>query len=75
MLTEAQLYHFAVHGWVLQENALNASEGEALKKGMDRLYAAGTSTMVHKDTEDIKNVDNMVNYDQVFRDWNQHVRL
>ena len=75
MLTEAQLYHFAVHGWVLQENALDEAEGKALKEGMDRLYEAGTSTMVHKDTEDIKNVDNMVNHDQVFRDWIMHPNI
>ncbi len=75
MLTDAQLYHFAVHGWVLQEDVFNERECDALKQGMDRLYESGISTMVHKDTEDIKNVDNMINYDQVFRDWIMHPRI
>ncbi len=75
MLTDAQLYHFAVHGWVLQEDVFEAAECEAFKQGMDRLYESKVSTMVHKDTEDIKNVDNMINYDQVFRDWIMHPKI
>ena len=47
MLTNAQLYHFAVHGWVLQEDVFQPEEIEAFKKGLDDLYAAKVSTMVH----------------------------
>jgi ectoine hydroxylase-related dioxygenase (phytanoyl-CoA dioxygenase family) len=69
MLTDTQLSHFAVHGWVLQENVFSPAEIEAFKNALDRLYAAKVSTMVHKDTADIKNIDNMVNRDRIFRDW------
>ena len=67
MLTDAQLYHFAVHGWVLQENVFNSEEIEAFKRGLDHLYERKVSTM--KDSEDIKNINNMVNYDPIYRDW------
>jgi ectoine hydroxylase-related dioxygenase (phytanoyl-CoA dioxygenase family) len=75
MLTDAQLYHFAAHGWVLQENVFQAEEVEAFKGTLDNLYNAKVSTMVHKDTEDIKNIDNMVNYDPIFRDWIMHPKI
>ena len=67
MLTDAQLYHFAVHGWVLQEDAFSPEEVDAFKRGLDHLYERKVSTM--KDTEDIKNINNMVNYDPIYRDW------
>ena len=69
MLTDAQLYHFAAHGWVLQENVFNPEEVTAFKNALDRLYETKVSTMAHKDTKDVKNIDNMVNYDQIFRNW------
>ena len=69
MLTDAQLDHFAVHGWVLQGNVFSSEEIDTFRSALDRLYESKVSTMVHKDTADIKNVDNMVNYDQMFRDW------
>ena len=69
MLTDAQLYHFAVHGWVLQENIFSSEEIDTFRNALDRLYESKVSTMVHQDTTDIKNIDNMVNYDQIFRDW------
>ena len=75
MLTDAQIYHFAVHGWVLQEGVFNAEECAAFKAGMERIYESDMSTMVHKDTEDIKNVDNMVNHEQLFRDWIAHPKI
>ena len=61
MLTDAQLYHFAVHGWVLQEDVFSPEEIDAFKRGLDHLYERKVSTM--KDSEDIKNINNMVNYD------------
>ena len=61
MLTDAQLYHFAVHGWVLQEDVFSPEEVDAFKGGLDQLYERKVSTM--KDSEDIKNINNMVNYD------------
>ncbi len=33
MLTDAQLYHFAVHGWVLQEDVFSPEEVDAFKHG------------------------------------------
>ena len=69
MLTDAQLDHFAVHGWVLQGNVFSSEEIDTFRSALDRLYESKVATMVHKDTADIKNVDNMVNYDQMFRDW------
>ena len=47
MLTDAQLFHFAVHGWVLQEDVFDAEECAAFRAGMDKLYASDVSTMVH----------------------------
>ena len=67
MLTDAQLYHFAVHGWVLQEDVFSPEEVDAFKCGLDHLYERKVSTM--KDSEDIKNINNMVNYDPIYRDW------
>ena len=67
MLTDAQLYHFAVHGWVLQEDVFSPEEVDAFKRGLDYLYERKVSTM--KDSEDIKNINNMVNYDRIYRDW------
>ena len=80
MLTDAQLYHFAVHGWVIQEDVFNSQECQTLKDALDRLHAEKVSTMVHKDTahkdsDDIKNIDNMINFDQVFRDWIAHPKI
>jgi ectoine hydroxylase-related dioxygenase (phytanoyl-CoA dioxygenase family) len=75
MLTDGQLYHFSVHGWVTQEDVFTADECEAFKAGLDRLYEAKVSTMVHKDTEEIKNIDNMVNYETIFRDWIVHPKI
>ena len=75
MLTDAQLFHFAVHGWVLQEDVFDAKEGAAFRAGMDRLYASGASTMAHKDTDDIKNINNMINHEQLFRDWIMHPKI
>ena len=65
MLTDAQLYHFAVHGWVLQEDVFSPEEVDAFKGGLDQLYERKVSTM--KDSEDIKNINNMVNYDPIYR--------
>ena len=31
MLTDAQLYHFAVHGWVLQEERIQSRRGQCLQ--------------------------------------------
>ena len=45
MLTDAQLYHFAVHGWVLQEDVFNSEEIDAFKCGLDHLYERKVSTM------------------------------
>ena len=75
MLTDAQLYHFAVHGWVLQENIFSSEEIDTFRNALDRLYESKVSTMVHQDTTDIKNIDNMVNYDQIFRDWIMNPRI
>ena len=38
MLTDAQLYHFAVHGWVLQENIFSSEEIDTFRNALDRLY-------------------------------------
>ena len=67
MLSEGQLCHFAVHGWVLRE-VLDADECQAQRRGLDRIREQGDPPR-HSDTEDILNVDNMVDYDQLFRDW------
>ena len=75
MLTDAQIYHFAVHGWVLQKAVFSPEECEAFKVALDRLYAADVSTMVHKDTDDIKNIDNMVNHEAIFREWIVHPKI
>jgi ectoine hydroxylase-related dioxygenase (phytanoyl-CoA dioxygenase family) len=75
MLTDAQLFHFAVHGWVLQEDVFDAEECAAFRAGMDKLYASDVSTMVHKDTDDVKNVDNMISHEQLFRDWIIHPKI
>ena len=75
MLTDAQLYHFAIHGWVLQENIFSSEEIDTFRNALDRLYESKVSTMVHQDTTDIKNIDNMVNYDQIFRDWIMNPRI
>lgn len=69
MLTDAQLNHFAMHGWVLQEDVFSAKECGAFKAGLDGLRAAGIGSEVHKDTDDIKNVVSMVNHDPIFREW------
>ena len=42
---------------------------------MNRPYACWTSKMAHKDTDDIKNVDNMINHEQLFRDWITHPKI
>ena len=55
------------HGWVLQEDVFSPEEVDAFKGGLDQLYERKVSTM--KDSEDIKNINNMVNYDPIYRDW------
>ncbi len=34
MLTDAQLYHFAVHGWVLHEDVFSSEEIDAFKQSL-----------------------------------------
>ena len=61
MLTDAQLYHFAVHGWVLQENIFSSEEIDTFRNALDKLYESKVSTMVHQDTTDIKNFGRYLN--------------
>jgi hypothetical protein len=47
---------------------LDADECQALRRGLDSIREQEDPPR-HSDTEDILNVDNMVDYDQLFRDW------
>ncbi|MDP6358880.1 MAG: phytanoyl-CoA dioxygenase family protein [Planctomycetota bacterium] len=75
MLSDAELYHFAVHGWVLQENVFTAGECEAFKTALDIMEEREDGKDQKKDSDDIRNLVNMVNYDPVFREWIMHPNI
>ena len=68
MLTHQQLRHFAQHGWVLEEAVLDGEQVEVYRAALER-QAADMQPFVHSDTEEITNIDCMVNCDPLFRDW------
>ena len=82
-LTDAQLLHFAEHGWVVQEDAFTAGECASFRAALDRLAARGYCPGPHADTDDedspscgITNVDNMINSgERIFLDWIVHPHI
>jgi len=68
VLQRNQLLHFAEHGWVLEEAVLDAGQVEAYRTALER-QATDLGPIVHRDTEEITNIDCMVNCDPIFRDW------
>ena len=68
MLTHEQLLHFSEHGWVLEENVLDDGQVSAYKTALEK-QADALKPVLHRDDEEIANIDCMVNGDPIFRDW------
>ena len=60
--------HFSEHGWVLEENVLDADQIEAYKAGLER-QSQYVRPLAHDDDDEIVHIDCMVNGDPIFREW------
>ena len=70
MLSDAQLFHFAVHGWVLQEDVFDAEECSAFRAGMDRLYP---KSKTHRQTN--QRIDRLMEFSLVEVDQQDYVLI
>ena len=68
MLTYDGLLHFSEHGWVLEEDVLNTKQIESYKSALDK-QAQYLRAIFHTDDDEITNIDCMVNFDPIFREW------
>lgn len=68
MLTYEQVRHFAGHGWVLEEEVLNEEQIGDYTAALE-LQARYMRPAAHTDSDEITNIDCMVNCGPIFREW------